>query len=292
MGVESLSIGNLQHPGTTWGEEDYTDPAQAADDAHASWLIRVPNVRDSWITGVHSRQAAAHTSTCHMLCNGISLLSSFRITVRDCAMRRPHYGGGGNGLMYRLQHSHECLVKNSVADFSRHGFVISHAGTSGNVFLLCEDRETQRATGFSGSYNTGGSGSDNHMHFSHSNLWDRCHAHNSFYTAHNRTFSGTVPHGLTSAHAVYWNTTATGRAFTVSRPGSYTIGAAGLFAGETISGTTTLEVLPPAAAGRCIDISPVADSHVQDGQVALQIQLNARPPEAMPRFYRINVRHR
>jgi hypothetical protein len=83
------------------------------------------------------------------------------------------------------------------------------------VFLQCEDRETARATGSSSSgYTTSGSGSDNHQFFSHSNLWDQCHAHNSFYTASHRAFSGgTPPHGVTSAHGVYWNTTGSGTRF-------------------------------------------------------------------------------
>lgn len=211
VGIESLAIGNLQHPGTGWAESDYNDSTKAAYDAHNSWLVRFSSVRDSWISGLHSRRAASNTSTCHLLSNGISLVGCLRVTVQNCEMRRPQYGGGGgNGYMYRIQTSNECLVKNSLADFSRHGFVISHAGTSGNVFHQCEDRETQRATGSTGSYNTSGSGSDNHMHFSHSNLWDQCHALNSFFTAHHRTTSGTTPHGITSAHAVYWNTTGSG----------------------------------------------------------------------------------
>ena len=215
VGIESLAIGNLQHPGTSgWGENDYAVEGTSAYDVHASWLIRFSNVRDSWISSAHSRQAATNTRTCHMLSNGISLSNCLRVTVQNCEMRRAQYGGGGgNGYMYRIQTSNECLVKNSIADFSRHGFVISHAGTSGNVFHQCEDRETQRATGATtngSGYTTSGSGSDNHMHFSHSNLWDQCRAHNSFYTAHHRTTSGTTPHGLTSAHAVYWNTTGSG----------------------------------------------------------------------------------
>jgi uncharacterized repeat protein (TIGR02543 family) len=213
VAVESLSIGNVQHNGSGWGEEDYTDSSKAAYDAHASWLIRFQNVRDGWISGVHSYQADANTRTCHMLSNGILLGNCLRVTVQDCRMRRPQYGGGGgNGYMYRLQNSNECLIRNCLADFSRHGFVISHAGTSGNVFHRCEDRETARAIGSSSSgYTTSGSGSDNHMHFSHSNLWDQCHAHNSFYTAHHRLLiGGGTPHGATSAHAVYWNTSGSG----------------------------------------------------------------------------------
>jgi hypothetical protein len=211
VGVEDLSIGNLQHPGTGFAENDYTDPTKAAYDTHASWLIRMSYLRDSWISNVHSFRAASNTSTAHMLSNGISLVNCLRITVRDSQMRRAQYGGGGgNGYMFRVQHSNECLIADSVAEFSRHGFVISHAGTSGNVFLRCEDRETARATGNTGSYNTSGSGSDHHMHFSHSNLFDQCHVHDSFFTAHHRQRFGTVPHALTSAHGVYWNTTGSG----------------------------------------------------------------------------------
>ena len=204
-------------PGKPAGARRITSiAAKAAYDTHNSWLIRFSNVRDSWVSSVHSRQAVTNTRTCHMLSNGISLSSCLRVTVQNCEMRRPQYGGGGgNGYMYRVQSSNDCLIENCLADFSRHGFVVSHAGTSGNVFLQCEDRETQRAIGSSSTgYTTGGSGSDNHMHFSHSNLWDQCHAHNSFFTAHHRTTSGTVPHGLTSAHAVYWNTTGSGTRYT------------------------------------------------------------------------------
>lgn len=216
VAIDTLSIGNVQITKTGWGEEDYTDSTKGAYDAHASWLIRMQNTRDSWISGVNSYQVSSNTSTCHLLSNGILLGSCTRITVHDCQMRRPQYGGGGgNGYMYRLQNSNDCLIRDCIADFSRHGFVISHAGTSGNVFHKCEDRNTARATGGSSSgYITDGSGSDNHMHFSHSNLWDQCHAHNSFYTAHHRiTYGGTPPHGLTSAHAVYWNTTGSGTRF-------------------------------------------------------------------------------
>ncbi|HSP42374.1 MAG TPA: glycosyl hydrolase family 28-related protein [Luteolibacter sp.] len=211
VGIEDLSIGNVQHPGSTFAEGAYTTPGTAAYEVHASWALSMQDCYDSWITGVESFQAAGNTTTCHILSNGISLLRSFRVTVADCAMRRSQYGGGGgNGYMFRIQSSHDNMIQDSVADFARHGIVLSHAGTSGNVFLRCEDRETQRSTGSTGSYTTGGSGSDHHMHFTHSNLFDQCHAFNSFYTAHHRTSIGTIAHGLTSAHGVYWNTSGSG----------------------------------------------------------------------------------
>lgn len=212
IGLESFSIGNLQHPDNGWGETDYGDPAKAAYDVHTSCLIRMQHVRDSWIRNIHSRQATENTTTAHLLSNGIVVVNSFRVTVSECEMRRPQYGGGGgNGYMFRLTYSNDCLVEKSLAEFSRHGLVVSHAGTSGNVFHRCADRETRRAVGSSAAgYQTGGAGSDHHMHFSHSNLWDQCHAHNSYYTASHRRFSGSVPHGLSSAHGVYWNTTGSG----------------------------------------------------------------------------------
>jgi hypothetical protein len=217
VGLEDFSIGNVQHPGSGFGGGDYTNEGTAGYDAHASQLIAITNAFDSWIKGVHSFQAVGNSHTSHMLSNGIRLLNCFRITLDDCAMRRPQYGGGGgNGYMFRIQSSQEILVKNSIAEFSRHGFVLSHAGASGNVFLNCLDKETDRATGDSGidGYVTGGAGSDHHMHFSHSNLFDLCRAVDSYYIAHHRGDVGgsttSAAHGLTSAHGVYWNTHGSG----------------------------------------------------------------------------------
>ncbi|HKK19765.1 MAG TPA: glycosyl hydrolase family 28-related protein, partial [Opitutales bacterium] len=47
VGVEELSIGNVQHPGTTWGEGDYSTAGTPAHDVHASWLISVEATYDS-----------------------------------------------------------------------------------------------------------------------------------------------------------------------------------------------------------------------------------------------------
>lgn len=249
-GVEALSIGNAQHPGTTWGENDYNVSGTAAFDVHGSWLLEMRNLRDCWASDVKSYQPPGNTTTAHMLSNGVSLNDSMRVTIKDCWMGRPQYGGGGgNGYMYRIQQSNDCLVQSCTADLSRHGFVISHAGTSGNVFLQCDDRNTKQAIGSGTPYSTGGSGSDNHMHFSHSNLWDSCHAHNSFYTAHHRRTSGTVPHGLTSAHAVYWNTTGSGSYTDIVRSDQgrygYVIGTSGSrFGVSTTSAATNTGTAP------------------------------------------------
>ncbi|MCU0749870.1 MAG: glycoside hydrolase family 55 protein [Akkermansiaceae bacterium] len=211
-GIEDLSIGNIQHPGTQWGETDHGVPGAAAYDVAFSWVIDVQRAINCWVSNVRSFQPEGNTSTSHNPSNGIRLGSSKNVTVRNCHFQRPQYGGGdGNGYMYRLQGADDCLVVDSIAEFNRHGFVVSHSGTTGNVFLRCEDRTTSRATGSgSGGYITGGDGSDNHMQFSHSNLWDQCRAVDSFYEA---IFRVTTGHGLSTAHGVYWNTAGSGTAY-------------------------------------------------------------------------------
>lgn len=209
-GIESLSIGNLQHPGKGWQSDDYEVRGTGGHDVHASWVIHFSRARNCWARDVHSYQAEGNSSTCHILSNGIQIGISSNITLQNCSMKRPQYGGGGgNGYMFRLTNGNDCLVRNCLADFSRHGFVNSHSGSSGNVFHKCEDRNTKSSTGDTGYVQTDGDGSDNHMHFSHSSLWDQCHAHESWWEAVHR---GWNHQALASAHCVYWNTSGSGSA--------------------------------------------------------------------------------
>lgn len=245
VGLEDFSMGNVQNAKTSWAEGDYNVAGTGGYEAHNSYLVEMRYAKDCWIDDVDSYQPVGNTTTCHMLSNGIVALYSHRVTIQNCKMQRPQYGGGGgNGYMFRLQYANECLLSNCVAEFSRHGLVVGHAGTSGNVFLQCEDRETQRATGSTGSYSTSGSGSDNHMHFSHSNLWDSCITFNSYFTASHRIDYGTTPHGLTSAHGVYWNTTGGGTRYNEivrSDQGryGYVIGTSGSKSGVSTSSLRT-----------------------------------------------------
>lgn len=243
VGIESFSIGNLPHPGAGgWGNGDFNLPDKPAYDVHNSKLIQLVHGRDCWISSVHSYQAIDRFFlTCHMLSNGMDLVRSSHVTVQNCQLRRPQYGGGGgNGYMYRFSYCNECLILNCIADFSRHGFSFFHAGTSGNVLLQCQDRETKRATGSTGSsgYVTSGSGSDNHMHFCHSNLWDQCQAVNSYWIASHRLATGSVPHGVTSSQGVFWNTIGNGTRYTTIVTSEqlnygYVIGTSGTQSGAT-----------------------------------------------------------
>ena len=232
-GVEGLSVGNLQHPGKGWQSEDYLVSGTGAYDVHASWVINFNRARNCWARDVHSYQPEGNSFTCHVLSNGILIQGSSNITLRNCSMKRPEYGGsGGNGYMFRMTNGNDCLVDHCLADFSRHGFVNSHAGSSGNVFHKCEDRNTKSSTGDTGYIQTGGDGSDNHMHFSHSSLWDQCHAYESWWEAVHR---GWNYQALAAAHCVYWNTSGSGSAMlnggTIVRSGQarygYVIGTHG-----------------------------------------------------------------
>jgi hypothetical protein len=207
IGVENLSIGNSQiNIATGWGEEDYTTAGNAGYDAHSSYAINFYKVRNGWIRNVKSFQPTGNTSGAHLLSNGILVEQSRAVTIDSCDMSHGQYGGGGgNGYMYRIA-SNETLIKDSKATFARHGFVLSHMLASGNVFLRVYDKDGGKQTGLTGSMTTSGKGSDHHMHFSHSNLFDNCISENSNFQAAYRPYGSDPKHNLTAAHSTYWNT--------------------------------------------------------------------------------------
>jgi hypothetical protein len=209
VGLEDFSIGNREHAtsnnSTGWGEEDYNTAGNGAYDAHASYTIAFRRVRNSWISNVASYRPGVNTRNTHLLSNGILLDNCRGVTVRNCDFQRALYGGGGgNGYMYRLQSSNECLVRDSAARYNRHGFVFSHMACSGNVIHggIAQVTRVQVA----GSGTTSGEGCDHHMHLSQSNLIDGVQLDQDFFTAHYRGTAGSPPqHGQTAAHSVFWN---------------------------------------------------------------------------------------
>lgn len=209
VGLEDFSIGNREHATagsrTGWAEEDYNTAENGSYDTHGSFALALRRARDCWITNVGSYRPAANTLNTHLLSNGILLENCVGVTVRQGDFQRPLYGGGGgNGYMYRVQASNECLIRDSAARYARHGFVFSHMACSGNVIHggLAQVTRTQAA----GTGTTSGEGCDHHMHLSQSNLIDGVQLDRDFFTAHYRGTSGTPPqHGQGAAHSVYWN---------------------------------------------------------------------------------------
>jgi hypothetical protein len=209
IGFEDLSIGNVEHPGKTgWGANDYQRTGNASHDVHGSYVLSMSGVINSWIRNVHSFHYQENRTGAHILSNGIHVgpEHSRSVTIQNCHFQRPQYGGGGgNGYMYRLTNAQECLVIDSKATFSRHGFALSHMGASGNVFFRCIDSDSGLYTGPEGRFEAYGIGSDHHMYLSHSNLADSCTAIDSFFEAAYRPWGGGVRHNLTAAHSVFWN---------------------------------------------------------------------------------------
>ena len=208
VGMEDLSLGNLSHPGTGWGEEDYHDPANASYDTHDSFLIEMRGVIDGWIRRVSSYNPG-NANGAHFLSNGLLLTWSRSITVRDVTMTRAQYGGGGgNGYGIRLSSTNECLVLESETGWVRHGFVFWHIDNSGNVIADCFDHDSGSQQGDGPPTATAGRGSDHHGVFSHSNLLDRNRVARSYFEAAYRgDWGGNPDHGTTSSQTVIWNTT-------------------------------------------------------------------------------------
>ena len=250
-GLEDFSIGNVQHEGTGFGENDYTVAGTPAYDVHDSYAIRVVRARDSWVRNLATFQPAGNTTTCHLLSNGILLSECTQVTLTNCDFQRAQYGGGGgNGYMYRLGNACDCLVDNCRSTFTRHGFVLSQMAATGNVFHQCTDKDSAHQTGDTGSQSTAGGNSDHHMHFSHANLVDGCTGDNSGWEARYRPYGSVPLHDLTAAHSVFWNTRGIngGPSYVVTTEQSrygYVIGTRGTRSGVSLSAYGGSKCDPP-----------------------------------------------
>ncbi len=230
VGLENFGIGNVEHPGKDgFGVLDFAAPdgaytkrlaegynldpdfakkRKSAYDVHFSFVIAMVNVVDGWIVNVQSFQAEGNTRGSHILSNGIRLNECLNVSVIDCTMEHTLYGGGGgNGYMFRVDNSNECLLQDCHAEAARHGYSFSGMSTSGNVLYRCLDKDTATQAAPPGT--TTGRGSDHHMYFSHSNLIDNCVADNSWFEARDRYYAkmSAPKHNSTSSQTVYWNIT-------------------------------------------------------------------------------------
>jgi hypothetical protein len=211
VGIEDLSIGNVEHPKTTelqgWGLTDFAVDGTPAHDVHACAAITFNHARNSWISNVATWHPPGNTTNARILSNGIVLSECRGVTVQNCDFEYALYGGGGgNAYMYRLHYSNECLVKDCLSGNSRHGFVVAGMASSGNVFLRGTAKNTQVQTAGDGT--TAGKGSDHHMYLSQSNLADSVLMDGDFFDAHYRTSGDafkTPIHGQTGVHSAFWN---------------------------------------------------------------------------------------
>lgn len=286
VGIEDLSIGNVEHPGSDgWWSKDFVDPTKSAYSANGSYAITMLGVDNGWIRNVDSFSDSSNTTGTHILSNGIRIRECSAVSVVNCYFRMPQYGGGGgNGYMFRVENSNDCLVSQCTAEYSRHGLSIAGMACAGNVFYKCLDRDTghQVASISAIDNTTGGKGSDHHMWFSHSNLFDNCIAEESWFEARDRFYidMSHPKHNATSAHSVFWNTE--GRSNTYNGVAvwsqqaryGYVIGTRGIVSNVRVNGTNPsreyifLPVDRVEGNGEGDDLSPAS---LYDNQLAKRL---------------------
>jgi hypothetical protein len=211
-GLESFSLGQLENPDLLdWSNEDFKREGTGAFAVHRAKAIQFLGVTDGWIRDVASFSPISNKFGSHLASNGLELRQSRSITVENVKFRAPRYGGeGGNGYLFSLVNSSDCLLRACTAEFSRHGFSLSGGGTHGNVLHRCLDSQTGRYIGSTGEEFASGYGSDHHRGLTHRNLFDQCEADRSLYVAVYRPFGEKVLHGVTAHGSIFWNLRGTG----------------------------------------------------------------------------------
>jgi hypothetical protein len=192
-GIENISIGNIEHNGSGWEDEDYSTPGTGAYDVHNSHIIQLINSENCWIRNVRTYHPEDNTGDFNLLSNGIKLNQCRFVTVDSCDLEKPQYeGGGGNGYMYTIE-SNDCLIQNSRANDGRHNYDFKYPYSNGNVILKCRGENSKYASDF-------------HMYLSMSNLIDACTFDKDFFESTFRPY-GNPLHGYTSSQSVFYNTT-------------------------------------------------------------------------------------
>lgn len=192
-GLEDFSIGNREHPGEGWGEEDHGVEGTAAYEVHQSHVITFASAENCWMRRVNTFAPRGNAAGVHILSNGAKFERSRNVTFIDCDWRHAQYkGGGGNGYLYTFQ-GNDCLVRDSHAEGGRHNFDFGFMSASGNVIHNCVSKDGRMASDF-------------HMLFSVANLLDNITCDGDFLEARYRPYGGSPEHGVTTSQSVFWNT--------------------------------------------------------------------------------------
>ncbi|MBN1765702.1 MAG: DNRLRE domain-containing protein [Sedimentisphaerales bacterium] len=189
VGLEHLSIGNLENLTDGLGDDDYDVEGTAAYDVHYSHAVQFTHVLNGWIQFVNTYRPAENTQDWHTLSNCILLLKSQHITIRHCSIAKPEYeGGGGNGYGITLQGA-DCLVHDCFVYHTRHNYDFKSLWTSGNVIFRCITKEARYSADF-------------HMQMSPANLFDCMTVDADFLQGVYRPYND---HGHSTTESVFWN---------------------------------------------------------------------------------------
>jgi hypothetical protein len=191
-GIENLSLGNIENPGTGWAMSDSEIPGTGAWEVKGSAAVRFRNCVNSWIKNVNSFRPSENTSEAHLLSNGIVLEQSAFITVDSCDMRASQLRNGeSEGALFLLE-SNECLVKNCKASGGGRNFLIRYPYSSGNVILGCQLGNSAQPSKFAG-------------YLSMANLFDNCVLDSDRIVSSFETGTETAG-GYSSTQSVFYNT--------------------------------------------------------------------------------------
>ncbi len=191
IGVEDLSIG-FRTPSDYPKYHDGHSKGQEAT-YHNSAAIQFGNVVNGWIRNV--KTYSPQGNNIHIHSRGIVLANSRYITVENCDLGYPaNIGGGGNGYIYVISMSNDCLIRNCVAREGRHNFLFSYT-SSGNVISSCKSFKSLLPNDFHHSLSIGNLVENMQITCSHSKS-------NAFQTK-NRG-SGSCGAGITGTNNVFW----------------------------------------------------------------------------------------
>lgn len=220
IGLEDFSIGNKEvvtnfndwvepNSNTELDNKAENSASRGAYKCDQSWVVSFDKVLNSWMKNVSTYKPTGNTFKTHMLSNGVVLDLCRGITLDNVYMGYAQYGGGGgNGYGFRIE-SNDCLIKNSKAEFTRHGFVFSFMHSSGNVLYKNTSKKSGKCTGNApNGLNSATSGCDFHMWFSPSNLIDNMTFDECYFSAVHRKGVAN-DHNAVTTHSVFWNTTGT-----------------------------------------------------------------------------------
>lgn len=224
VGLEGFSLGNREvvtneldwleknddgtmKPGYLLDDKAHNTTTTGAYKCYLAYLVRIEGVTNSWVRNVSTYQPEVNKFRTHMLSCGILVMQSRGVTIDNVSLGYAQYGAGANGYGFRIE-SNDCLLKNCTTEVMRHGFVFSHMYAHGNVIHDCTDKFTGLCTANSAvNVESQSSTSDFHMHFSPSNLIDKCTFIQSSYSARHRKGVGSKPnHNSVTAHTTFWNT--------------------------------------------------------------------------------------
>lgn len=194
VGIEDLSLGMVQHPGTFgWGGEDYDTGGTSAYDVHDSRLILVRGAVDGWVRRIDTFAPNGNRESVHILSNGVRVMNSRSVTVSEVTIRNPQYrGSGGNGYAFDIKAA-DCLFERCVAIAARHSYSFAYYWTTGNVLRDCVTVDPLSATDF-------------HAWYAAANLIDGMRLRGDMIDATYRSSGATKEHGATTSESTFWNT--------------------------------------------------------------------------------------